>query len=194
MDESIAVTHEVPLYLVKLDKGDAPVILDNEVDLANFIRGQEESDKANLESLFGIHSSLVNPSAITGYNIKAYIPGGGSYDYELCSAQYSGSEGTIPWTAEGSKYNFELVECHNVYENISSISQTEFQTKGTTVYNLQAIVEAIQELNRRTMFMDTDISFGAAMSFNDVAETDIPYATQEKTEDGLPAAGLSPIH
>lgn len=194
MADSIVITNEVPLYLVKTVEGDTQVILDNEEDLASFIGEQEGDDKTSLESLFGIYSSPVNPSAITGYKINTFIPDGESYDYELCPDLYIGSGGTIPWTSSDSKYSFELVECRNVYENISTISPIEFQTKGTTVYNLQAIVEAIQELNRRTMFMDTDISFGAAMSFNDVAETDIPCVSQEMTEDGLPAAGLSPIH
>lgn len=55
-------------------------------------------------------------------------------------------------------------------------------------YNLGAIIEAIQELNRRTMFMDTDMSFQSGVEYNDTHENTVPGALHTKTDDGLPAA------
>lgn len=55
-------------------------------------------------------------------------------------------------------------------------------------YKLGAIIEAIQELNRRTMFMDTDMSFANGISYGDVNNTNIPGANYEDLADGLPAA------
>ncbi len=189
MEADVVITQEVPLYLVK--PGNSSEILDNEADIENFIDLQVDN-KDDLVKLFGIPSEGTGESTdITGYNVNAYTAT--TEAYVLCPAQNVEPGETIPWASSDSKYSFELVECRNIYDDVS-MSLIDFQTKKTTVYNLQAIVEAIQELNRRTLFMDTDISFSDAMTFNDVAETDIPYVSQEKTEDGLPAAGMSPIH
>ena len=57
----------------------------------------------------------------------------------------------------------------------------------TTTYNLGAIIEAIQELNRRTMFMDTDMSFNSAMSYNDYSAENTPGSAYGTVIDGLPA-------
>lgn len=54
-------------------------------------------------------------------------------------------------------------------------------------YNLGAIIEAIQELNRRTMYMDTNVDFATGAAYND-QETGIDGANYENKEDGLPAA------
>lgn len=54
-------------------------------------------------------------------------------------------------------------------------------------YNLGAIIEAIQELNRRTMFMDIDMSFNGAMSYADYTTATIPSSKYGKLLDGLPA-------
>lgn len=61
---------------------------------------------------------------------------------------------------------------------------------GEMTYNLGAIIEAIQELNRRTMFMDTDMSFNGAMSYNDYNPVDSESDTMHYGHvfDGLPAA------
>ena len=194
MTESIAITKEVPLYLVKPTEGiEPPEIIVSEYVISRFI-SEQEVNKDILNSLFRVSSDDPGASSsITGYNANTYTTT--EEAYELCPSSYDGPEDTsiIPWEAGGSKYSFELVKCHDIYDDFSVLS-TNFQTKRTTVYNLQAIVEAIQELNRRTLFMDTNISFGEAISFNDVAETDIQYASQEKTEDGLPAAGPIPIN
>ncbi len=67
--------------------------------------------------------------------------------------------------------------------------KTDLQVSSEMTYNLGAIIEAIQELNRRTMFMDTDMSFNGAMSYGDyqkdVTDDTIHYGA---VLDGLPAA------
>lgn len=63
----------------------------------------------------------------------------------------------------------------------------------TIVYNLGAIIEAIQELNRRTMFMDTDMSFAGAIHYGDVT-ADIADAGHEGIADGLPGASNANLH
>jgi hypothetical protein len=60
-------------------------------------------------------------------------------------------------------------------------------------YRLGAIIEAIQELNRRTMFMDTDMTFQGAMSYNDYNGAAVETAQHTKNLDGLPAASDSNI-
>ena len=63
----------------------------------------------------------------------------------------------------------------------------------TIVYNLGAIIEAIQELNRRTMFMDTNMSFAGAIHYGDVI-ADINGASHETLADGLPGASNANLH
>ena len=58
-------------------------------------------------------------------------------------------------------------------------------------YRLGAIIEAIQELNRRTMFMDTNMSFQGAMSYNDYNADNVTDAQHTKFLDSLPAASDS---
>ena len=55
-------------------------------------------------------------------------------------------------------------------------------------YNLGAIIEAIQELNRRTMFMDIDMSFNGAMSYGDYVSGTVTAGAYGKINDGLPGA------
>jgi hypothetical protein len=57
--------------------------------------------------------------------------------------------------------------------------------------SLQAIVEAIQELNRRTAFIDSSLKFNEALTYHDVSimETEGAYMYNEK--DNLPAASDS---
>lgn len=63
------------------------------------------------------------------------------------------------------------------------------KTKESRTYNLAAIIEAIQELNRRTMFMDTDAPFLSGVHFADVNEdVVISAAMHARTPDHLPAA------
>jgi hypothetical protein len=59
---------------------------------------------------------------------------------------------------------------------------------GTMTYNLGAIIEAIQELNRRTMFMDIDMSFNGAMSYGDYVSDIVTAGAYGKVLDGLPGA------
>ncbi len=54
-------------------------------------------------------------------------------------------------------------------------------------YRLGAIIEAIQELNRRTMFMDTNMPFASGISYGDTTD-DITNASHEAIVDGLPGA------
>ena len=63
----------------------------------------------------------------------------------------------------------------------------------TIVYNLGAIIEAIQELNRRTMFMDTNMSFSGAIHYSDVT-ADVNGAEHETIPDGLPGASDANLH
>lgn len=60
-------------------------------------------------------------------------------------------------------------------------------TVSTQVYTLGAIIEAIQELNRRTMFMDTDMSFHNAVLYQDTVNG-VNGASAENKDDGLPGA------
>lgn len=55
-------------------------------------------------------------------------------------------------------------------------------------YNLGAIIEAIQELNRRTMFMDIDMSFNGAMSYGDYVSDIVTAGAYGHVLDGLPGA------
>ena len=56
------------------------------------------------------------------------------------------------------------------------------------IITIQAIVEAIQELNRRTAYIDSTISFGEAVDYFDVHEEEIDGVYANKLDDGLPAA------
>ena len=59
----------------------------------------------------------------------------------------------------------------------------------TRTYNLAAIIEAIQELNRRTMFMDTDAPFLSGVYFaDDTTDTLVSAAIHQGTQDYLPGA------
>ncbi len=56
-------------------------------------------------------------------------------------------------------------------------------------YNLGAIIEAIQELNRRTAFIDSTMTFDEAKNHFDVNDGDsVTGASYQKIDDGLPAA------
>lgn len=73
--------------------------------------------------------------------------------------------------------------------NVGNITAQEggLEVSGTMTYNLGAIIEAIQELNRRTMFMDIDMSFNGAMSYGDYTATNAESSKYGKILDGLPA-------
>ena len=72
-------------------------------------------------------------------------------------------------------------------------TESTAETAATIVYNLGAIIEAIQELNRRTMFMDTNMSFSGAIHYGDVT-TDVNGAEHETIPDGLPGASDTNLH
>ena len=63
-----------------------------------------------------------------------------------------------------------------------------FEVTDKMTYNLGAIIEAIQELNRRTMFMDIDMSFNGAMSYGDYVSGNVKSGAYGKVLDGLPGA------
>ncbi len=67
----------------------------------------------------------------------------------------------------------------------------DLKVSGEMTYNLGAIIEAIQELNRRTMFMDIDMTFNGAMSYGDYNKADVDAGKYTKVLDGLPAASDS---
>ncbi len=61
-------------------------------------------------------------------------------------------------------------------------------------YSLRAIIEAIQELNRRTAYMDGGIGIFDANMLHDVAQTKHNDAVHEGTADGLPGLVHSNIY
>jgi hypothetical protein len=72
------------------------------------------------------------------------------------------------------------------------IKFTIIREDGSTVsYHLGAIIEAIQELNRRTMFIDSTSTFNDSITSHDVNTKDVDNAVFESIEDGLPAASDS---
>ena len=66
-----------------------------------------------------------------------------------------------------------------------------YEDTEATTYTLGAMIEAIQELNRRTAFIDSTIGFQEAKKHFDVNNDDINGANYEKEDDGLPAAADS---
>ena len=58
-------------------------------------------------------------------------------------------------------------------------------------YTLGAIIEAIQELNRRTAFIDSTMTFNEAKLHFDVNSGNVPGASYQGLKDGLPAAADS---
>lgn len=74
----------------------------------------------------------------------------------------------------------------NDISNVSAVSDG-LTVSGTMTYNLGAIIEAIQELNRRTMFMDIDMSFNGAMSYGDYTSANADSSKYGNILDGLPA-------
>lgn len=58
-------------------------------------------------------------------------------------------------------------------------------------YTLGAIIEAIQELNRRTAFIDSTMTFSEAKLHFDVNSGNVPGASYQGLKDGLPAAADS---
>ena len=69
----------------------------------------------------------------------------------------------------------------------------KLSANATIIYNLGAIIEAIQELNRRTMFMDTNMSFSGSIHYGDVA-AGMDDARYETVADGLPGASNINFH
>ena len=69
------------------------------------------------------------------------------------------------------------------FDSEGNVSDTEYRT-----YNLGAMVEAIQELNRRTAWMDPDITFGESLNGTDIPENTAinPGARYHTTTDRLP--------
>lgn len=57
-----------------------------------------------------------------------------------------------------------------------------------TVITMQAIVEAIRELNRRTAYIDSTLGFEEAVDYLDVNDEEIDGVYANQYDDGLPAA------
>ena len=96
-------------------------------------------------------------------------------------SEHKPSDGVIPEGAAGKimfgKANSPVTEyvSQTTVEKEGGVAYTAGSDKETVTirvteritYNIGAIVEAIQELNRRTMFMDTDMSFNSTLCYAD---------------------------
>ena len=94
--------------------------------------------------------------------------------------------------AKGSSSNNAVVlYSHAVAKNAINLGANAtaetLTVSSTMTYNLGAIIEAIQELNRRTMFMDIDMTFNGALSYGDYTATNADSSKYGKLLDGLPA-------
>ena len=103
--------------------------------------------------------------------------------------------GTVAKTLDGiyDKNGTVVYASHAVVTHTDGLAvgekKNDLSVTSTMTYNLGAIIEAIQELNRRTMFMDTDMSFNGAMSYGDYQADKVGDVIHYgHILDGLPAA------
>lgn len=72
--------------------------------------------------------------------------------------------------------------------HVKGVTQRSGSEPGDGFVSLQAIVEAIQELHRRTAFIDSSLGFKEALKYHDTIDGSIEGVYENMTADKLPAA------
>ena len=114
----------------------------------------------------------------------------GESDSVYCCGRVIGTDGII---SNHCRLSADLTISTDTTDTKQFTPDGKEAANATIVYNLGAIIEAIQELNRRTMFMDTNMSFAGAIHYGDVT-TDVIGAEHETAADGLPGASNTNLH